>query len=52
MKGLSEGLLVLIYAGIVYTMVRPRSQGPALVTATTNGLAGLLQSSMGKGQTF
>ena len=49
MKGVGEIAVILIYAGIVYTMVRPNSQGPALVSATTSGLSSLLQSSMGLG---
>lgn len=52
MKGISEIALVLIYGGIIYTMVRPGSQGPGLVTATTGGLSNLLKTSMGAGNTW
>jgi hypothetical protein len=45
-------VIIAVYAGIVYTLVRPGSQGPALVNSVTSGITGLLQASMGKGQTW
>lgn len=45
-------VIVAIYAGVVFTLVRPGSQGPSLVKAVTDGVTGLLQASMGKGQNF
>lgn len=52
MKSVSEIALVLIYAGIIFTLVRPASQGPALISATTAGLSNLLKSAMGSGQVW
>jgi len=45
-------IIIAIYAGAVYTLVRPGSQGPGLVKAVTDGVTGLLQASMGKGQNW
>lgn len=45
-------VIVAIYAGVIFTLVRPNSQGPALVNAVTSGVTGLLQASMGSGQTW
>jgi len=45
-------IIIAIYAGAVYTLVRPGSQGPQLVTAVTGGVTNILQSSMGKGQNW
>lgn len=52
MKSITEIAVILVYAGIVFTLVRPKSQGPDLVKATTDGLANLLKASMGAGQTW
>lgn len=45
-------VIIAVYAGVVYTLVRPGSQGPALVKSVTDGVTNLLQSSMGKGQNW
>lgn len=45
-------VIIAIYAGVVYTLVRPGSQGPGLVSAVTGGITNLLQASMGKGQNW
>lgn len=62
MKTWTKAALFLVYAGVIFTLVRPGSQGPLLVstlfTGTTNkqgqsngdGLLGLLSASMGGGQ--
>lgn len=52
MKGAAEFLVLVVYAGIVYTLVRPHSQGPSLVNALTGGLANLVKAGMGAGQTW
>jgi hypothetical protein len=36
------GMAVILLAGIT-VMVRPKSQGPKLVTASTNGFANIIQ---------
>jgi len=51
-KGAVEFLVLIVYGGIVYTLVRPKSQGPGLVTALTNGLANLVKAGMGAGQNW
>lgn len=48
---ITQVVLVLVYAGILYTMVRPGSGGIDLVKATSGGLSDLLGASMGGGQT-
>lgn len=45
-------VIIAIYAGALYTLVRPGSQGPGLVNAVTSGITNILQSSMGKGQNW
>ena len=49
MKYAGEFLVLIVYAAIVYTLVRPNSQGPRLVTAVTNGLANLVRAAEGRG---
>lgn len=39
---------VLVVAGI-FTLVRPGSQGPALVSSVTSGFAGVINSATGGG---
>ena len=39
---------LLVVAGI-FVMVRQKSQGPALVTATTSGVASMVQAATGGG---
>lgn len=50
MKYLGEFLILAVYAGIVYTLVRPGSSGPGLVTATTGGLAQIVNAAEGGGK--
>lgn len=45
-------VIIAIYAGVVYTLVRPGSQGPSLVNAVTGGVTNLLKASMGAGQNW
>lgn len=46
---MSEVLVLVIYLAIVFTLVRPRSQGPALVTSFGNSLANVLGKATGGG---
>lgn len=49
-KEVGEIVVIIVYAGIVYTLVRPGSQGPKLVTSVTSGVSGLLAQGMGGSQ--
>jgi hypothetical protein len=42
-------LVGVIYVAIIFVLVRPNSQGPALVTAVTGGMTNLLSSATGGG---
>lgn len=48
MKYIGEFLVLIVYAGIIYTLVRPNSKGPQLVSAITNGLANLVKAGEGR----
>ena len=39
----------IIILAIVFTLVRPRSQGPKLISAVSNGLQGLIGKATGGG---
>lgn len=45
-------IVVAIYAGVIFTLVRPNSQGPQLVKAVTGGITSLVNTSMGGSQTW
>lgn len=49
MKSFGEWLILIGYAAIIFVMVRPGSQGPALVTALGTGTAALVTASTGGG---
>ena len=49
MKRTYEILVLLIYLTVVFTLVRPGSQGPSLVTALGSGLAGIITAGTGAG---
>lgn len=49
MKNITEVIVLIVYLAIVFTMVRPRSQGPKLVTASGNALSGLIKAATGGG---
>lgn len=44
-----EVLILVIYLAVVFTMVRPGSQGPSLITALGNGFAGIITAATGGG---
>jgi hypothetical protein len=50
MKYAGEFLVLIVYAAIIYTLVRPKSQGPKLVTSVTGGLANLVKAGTGGGK--
>lgn len=49
MKNITEVIILIVYLAIIFTMVRPRSQGPALVKAGGDALTGLIKASTGGG---
>jgi hypothetical protein len=42
-------IIGIIYLAILFTLVRPKSQGPALVSSVSNGLSNLIKSATGGG---
>lgn len=44
-----EFLVLIVYLAIIFTLVRPRSQGPQLVENVGNGLIGLVKAGTGGG---
>jgi hypothetical protein len=42
-------VLAIIYLAALFTLVRPRSQGPALVKSVSDGLTGLIRQATGGG---
>lgn len=44
-----EILILAIYLAVVFTMVRPGSQGPSLVSALGSAFAGLITAATGSG---
>ena len=50
MKGTAQSFLAgIIIVAIIFTLVRPGSQGPTLVSAVANGLGGLIGKATGGG---
>ena len=48
-KDLGAFLQGLIVISVIFVLVRPRSQGPAIVTNVANGLKGLITAATGGG---
>jgi hypothetical protein len=48
-KDIGAFLIGVVYLAILFTLVRPGSQGPQLVTSVTGGLSNLIQSGTGGG---
>lgn len=44
-----EVLILAVYLAIVFTLVRPGSQGPSFVKALGDGLAGIITAATGAG---
>lgn len=49
MKNITEVIVLIVYLAIVFTLVRPRSQGPQLVENVGNALSGLVKAATGGG---
>lgn len=49
MKNIADIIVLIVYLAIVFTMVRPRSQGPTLVKNSGDALAGLIKAATGGG---
>jgi hypothetical protein len=49
LKNITEVIVLIVYLAIIFTMVRPKSQGPALVSAGGNALTGLIKAATGGG---
>ena len=49
MKNVTEVGVLFVYLAMIYTFVRPRSQGPKLVKNTGDALSGLIKSATGGG---
>lgn len=50
MRGVAASFLTgIIIIAVLFVLVRPGSQGPTLVSAVSNGLAGLLGKATGGG---
>jgi hypothetical protein len=49
MKNVTEVVVLVIYLAIIFTLVRPGSQGPGLVSASGNALTGLVNAATGGG---
>lgn len=49
MKKAFEVVILVVYLAVVYTMVRPGSQGPSLIKALGDGLVGIITAATGGG---
>lgn len=49
MKNIAEVITLIVYLAIIFTMVRPKSQGPALVKNSGDALTGLIKAATGGG---
>jgi hypothetical protein len=49
MKNITEVVVLIVYLAMIFTLVRPRSQGPQLVENVGNALSGLVKSATGGG---
>lgn len=47
MKNITEILILVVYSAIVFTLVRPGSQGPKVIEALGNGFSSILEAGMG-----
>jgi hypothetical protein len=48
-KNATEVLVLVIYLAIIFTLVRPNSQGPKLVTSFGTSFASIISSATGGG---
>lgn len=49
MKNVTEIFVLVVYLAIIFTLVRPNSQGPGLVKAFGTAFSGILGSATGGG---
>jgi hypothetical protein len=49
MNNITEVIVLIVYLAIVFTLVRPNSQGPGLVTAFGSSLTSLISAATGGG---
>lgn len=49
MSKVTEVLILVIYLAMIFTLVRPNSQGPGLVTSFGNSFASILHAATGGG---
>lgn len=49
MKDFWEWMALIIYLAIIFTLVRPKSQGPILVQNAGSALSGLVKAGTGGG---
>jgi hypothetical protein len=48
-KDFGAFLIGVVYLAVLFTLVRPGSQGPTLITNASNGLIGLINAGTGGG---
>jgi hypothetical protein len=48
-KNITEVIVLIVYLAIIFTLVRPNSQGPKLISAVGTSLSGLISSATGGG---
>jgi hypothetical protein len=46
---IGDFLIAIVYLSVIFVLVRPRSQGPALVNSLTNGTVNLVKAATGGG---
>lgn len=46
---IGEFLIAIVYVAAIFVLVRPRSQGPALVNSLTSGVVNLVKAATGGG---
>lgn len=46
---IGSAIVIFAYAIVLFLMVRPGSQGPNLVSATTNGITNIIKAGTGGG---
>ncbi len=49
MKNVTEIFVLIVYLAIIFTLVRPNSQGPALVSSAGNSFGNILKAATGGG---
>jgi hypothetical protein len=49
MKNMTEILVLVVYLAIVFTLVRPRSQGPTLVKNAGSAFSSIIKAATGGG---